>query len=148
MALAAGAHLGSYEIVAPLGEGGMGEVYEAIDPTLDRHIAVLPFTNMSAAPENEFFSDGIAEEIINALSQIDDLHVAARTSAFSFKGKNVDLSEVGRTEAIAVGRWTPSPAERVKVAGALGVSVEAISWGHTMDPRNIRYHQYGMQEDF
>ncbi len=67
----------------------------------EKSIAVLPFTNMSAAPENEFSSDGIAEEIINALSQIDDLHVAARTSAFSFKGKNVDLSEVGEKLNVA-----------------------------------------------
>ena len=67
----------------------------------EKSIAVLPFTNMSAAPETEFFSDGIAEEIINALSQIDDLHVAARTSAFSFKGKNVDLREVGEKLNVA-----------------------------------------------
>ena len=58
-------------------------------------IAVLPFTNMSADPENEFFADGISEEIINALTQIDDLRVAARTSAFSFKNKHVDLRIVG-----------------------------------------------------
>ncbi len=58
-------------------------------------VVVLPFANMSADPENEFFSDGISEEIINALGQIDGLHVAARTSAFSFKGKNPDLREVG-----------------------------------------------------
>lgn len=58
-------------------------------------VAVLPFTNMSADPENEFFADGITEEIINALAQIEDLHVAARTSAFSFKGKHVDLRIVG-----------------------------------------------------
>jgi len=58
-------------------------------------IAVLPFANMSADPENEFFSDGITEEIINALTQIENLRVAARTSAFSFKGKHVDLRIVG-----------------------------------------------------
>ena len=58
-------------------------------------IAVLPFTNMSADPENEFFSDGITEEIINALTQIEDLRVAARTSAFTFKNKHVDLRSVG-----------------------------------------------------
>jgi len=58
-------------------------------------IAVLPFINMSAEPENEFFADGITEEIINALTQIEELHVAARTSAFSFKGKYVDLRIVG-----------------------------------------------------
>jgi serine/threonine-protein kinase len=58
-------------------------------------IVVLPFTNMSSDPENEFFADGITEEIINALAQIEDLRVAARTSAFSFKGKHVDLRTVG-----------------------------------------------------
>ena len=58
-------------------------------------IAVLPFTNMSADPENEFFADGITEEIINSLAQIDNLRVAARSSAFSFKGKHVDLHIVG-----------------------------------------------------
>ncbi|MGA9882893.1 MAG: protein kinase [Candidatus Acidiferrales bacterium] len=58
-------------------------------------IAILPFANMSADPENEFFADGITEEIINALTQIDELHVAARTSAFSFKGKHVDLRIIG-----------------------------------------------------
>ena len=58
-------------------------------------IAVLPFTNMSADPENEFFADGITEEIINALTKIEELRVAARTSAFSFKGKHVDLRIVG-----------------------------------------------------
>jgi serine/threonine protein kinase/tetratricopeptide (TPR) repeat protein len=58
-------------------------------------VAVLPFTSMSADPENEFFADGVTEEIINALANIEDLHVAARTSAFSFKGKHVDLRVVG-----------------------------------------------------
>jgi eukaryotic-like serine/threonine-protein kinase len=58
-------------------------------------IAVLPFTNMSGDTENEYFADGITEEIINALAQIDDLRVAARTSAFSFKNKHVDLRIVG-----------------------------------------------------
>jgi adenylate cyclase len=58
-------------------------------------VAVLPFTNMSADPENEFFADGITEEIINALAQIEQLHVAARSSAFSFKGKQTDLRLIG-----------------------------------------------------
>ena len=58
-------------------------------------IAVLPFANMSADPENEYFCDGLAEELLNALAKIDDLKVAARTSAFSFKGKNTNVSEIG-----------------------------------------------------
>ncbi|OLD23815.1 MAG: hypothetical protein AUJ04_10250 [Acidobacteria bacterium 13_1_40CM_3_55_6] len=59
-------------------------------------IAVLPFVNMSADPENEYFCDGLAEELLNALAKIDDLKVAARTSSFSFKGKNVNVDEIGR----------------------------------------------------
>jgi len=58
-------------------------------------IVVLPFTNMSADPENEYFADGITEEIIDALAQIQGLHVVARSSAFSFKGKYIDLRVVG-----------------------------------------------------
>ena len=53
-----------------------------------------------------------------------------------------------RVEAIAVGRWTPSPAERERIAAAFGVPVEEISWGHTLDPRNIRYHRFGLKKDF
>lgn len=57
-------------------------------------IAVLPFVNLSADRENEYFSDGLAEEILNALSQVEGLNVAARTSSFSFKGKAVELNEI------------------------------------------------------
>jgi TolB-like protein len=63
--------------------------------TVDRSIAVLPFVNMSSDPEQEYFSDGISEEIINTLAQIPNLKVAGRTSSFTFKGKNEDLRIVG-----------------------------------------------------
>lgn len=58
-------------------------------------LAVLPFVNMSADPENEFFSDGITEELLNALTKVDGLQVTSRTSAFSFKGKNIDIRDIG-----------------------------------------------------
>jgi adenylate cyclase len=64
-------------------------------------IAVLPFTNLSGDPKEEYFSDGVSEELINALSQIDALQVAARTSSFSFKGKNVDIRTIARTLGVA-----------------------------------------------
>jgi adenylate cyclase len=64
-------------------------------------IAVLPFVNMSVDREQEYFCDGLAEELINALSKTEDLKVAARTSAFSFKGKDVKVSEIG--QALNVG---------------------------------------------
>lgn len=60
-----------------------------------KSIAVLPFVNMSNDPEQEYFGDGIAEEIINSLSHVQDLNVAGRTSSFQFKGRNMDLREAG-----------------------------------------------------
>src|SRR5688500_2317351 len=59
-------------------------------------IAVLAFVNMSADEENEYFCDGLAEELLNALARIEGIKVAARTSAFSFKGKDVNIAEIGR----------------------------------------------------
>jgi serine/threonine protein kinase/Tfp pilus assembly protein PilF len=58
-------------------------------------LAVLPFVNMSADPENEYFSDGLTEELINALTGLKNFRVVARTSAFAFKGKQVDIRNVG-----------------------------------------------------
>lgn len=60
-------------------------------------LAVLPFVNLSTDAENEYFSDGITEELINTLSKIDGLQLTCRTSCFSFKGKNLDVREIGRT---------------------------------------------------
>jgi len=60
-----------------------------------KSVAVLPFANQSADPENEYLTDGIADEIISALTKIQSLRVASRTSAFAFKGKNEDISEIG-----------------------------------------------------
>jgi serine/threonine protein kinase/tetratricopeptide (TPR) repeat protein len=59
-------------------------------------IAVLPFVNMSTDQENEYFSDGLTEELINALTKIPGLRVVARTSSFAFKGEKIDLREVGQ----------------------------------------------------
>lgn len=53
---------------------------------------------------------------------------------------------VERMDAIVNGRWTPSPEERARIAAALGVDVGAVNWGHTMNPRNVRYHRYGLPE--
>lgn len=64
-------------------------------PTSDKSIVVLPFVNMSADTENEYFSDGITEEIINALTTIEGLKVIARTSSFAFKNKNIDVRTIG-----------------------------------------------------
>src|SRR5262249_7424329 len=58
-------------------------------------IAVLPFVNLSADPEQEYFCDGIAEEILNALAHVHGLRVVARTSSFAFKGRSEDIREIG-----------------------------------------------------
>ena len=63
---------------------------------VSRSIAVIPFVNMSTDPENEYFSDGITEEILNALVKVEGLQVTSRTSSFAFKGKNMDVREIGK----------------------------------------------------
>lgn len=80
------------------------KIYEVIsekknsfpEPSQGKSIAVLPFVNMSNDPEQEYFGDGMAEEIINSLIHLKDLKVAGRTSSFQFKGKNLDLRELGQ----------------------------------------------------
>jgi len=66
-----------------------------------KSVAVLPFDNMSGDAKNDYFSDGITEEILNALAQVPNLKVAARTSAFAFKGKEEDLRKVGQVLDVA-----------------------------------------------
>jgi len=62
----------------------------------DNSIAVLPFLNLSGDKENEYFSDGITEELLNALAKVEGLLVTSRTSSFAFKGKNIDIREIGK----------------------------------------------------
>lgn len=63
-------------------------------------IAVMPFANLSGDPANDYFSDGMAEELLNLLAQVPGLQVAARTSSFAFKGQNVDVRELGRALSV------------------------------------------------
>ena len=67
----------------------------------NKSIAILPFLNLSADPENEYFSDGITEDIINALTRIEGLKVTARTSSFAFKGKQMDVRHIGNQLGVA-----------------------------------------------
>lgn len=71
-------------------------ILEAVKKTPEKSIAVLPFVNMSNDPEQDYFSDGIAEEILNSLAHVNGLRVAGRTSSFYFKGKNFDLRKIGQ----------------------------------------------------
>jgi TolB-like protein/Tfp pilus assembly protein PilF len=73
----------------------------AVEAARPASIAVLPFANLSGEKENEYFSDGVTEEIINALANVDGVHVVARTSAFSYKGKNVNVRQIGEELNVA-----------------------------------------------
>ena len=78
-----------------------------VEPTIveevaiDKSIAVLPFVNMSADANNEYFSDGLSEELLNLLAKVDGLKVAARTSSFKFKKSEADIGEIGRQLNVA-----------------------------------------------
>ncbi|UCC14709.1 MAG: tetratricopeptide repeat protein [Gammaproteobacteria bacterium] len=77
------------------GLSGKKDTPSADSATESKSIAVLPFVNMSGDADNEYFSDGLSEELLNVLAQVDGLRVAARTSSFHFKGQNEDLRTVG-----------------------------------------------------
>jgi serine/threonine-protein kinase len=79
--------------------GGLAAVTKAAPPK--QSIAVVPLANMSADPENEYFSDGMTEEVINALAKLPGVQVASRTSCFAFKGKEVDVRQVGEKLGVA-----------------------------------------------
>jgi TolB-like protein/tetratricopeptide (TPR) repeat protein len=68
---------------------------------VDRSVAVLPFVDMSAGKDQEFFADGISEELLNLLAKVPQIRVIARTSSFSFKGKDVDIAEIARKLNVA-----------------------------------------------
>jgi TolB-like protein/Flp pilus assembly protein TadD len=78
---------------APLASAGSPPAPAAFSPPT-HSVAVLPFLNMSGDPKQDYFSDGLSEELLNSLTSIRDLHVAARTSSFMFKGKEMDLSDI------------------------------------------------------
>jgi TolB-like protein/Tfp pilus assembly protein PilF len=85
---------GAVEAEEPADPAAM--VAQKFAPPADRSVAVLPFVNMSGNPENEYFSDGLTEELLNVLAKMDGLRVAARTSSFRFKGEVGDPAEIGQ----------------------------------------------------
>jgi len=93
----------------------------------------------------------------NLLARIDMRHAPAmKTVDLLLEELNLSIEELAETSglepervlAIVDGRWLASPAERQRIAAALSFDVNQISWGHTMNPRNIRYHRFGLKEDF
>jgi TolB-like protein len=104
--------------------------------TTEKSIAVLPFVNMSSDPEQDYFADGISEEILNALAGVSELKVAGRTSSFAFKGKNEDLLAIGkvlRVEHILEGSVRKS-GNRVRITAQLiKVDDGFHMWSETFD---------------
>lgn len=102
-------------------------------------LAVLPFVNMSADPENEYFSDGITEEILNALTKVDGLQVTSRTSVFAFKGKQADIRDIAITlnvDKILEGSVRKA-GSRVRITAQLINAVDGYHiWSETYD-RNL-----------
>lgn len=101
-----------------------------------KSIAVLAFANMSADADNEYFSDGVAEEILNALADVDDLTVAGRTASFYFKGRNEPLSSIGATLGVAhvLEGSVRKQGERLRItAKLLRVSDGVELWSQTFD---------------
>jgi adenylate cyclase len=99
-------------------------------------IAVLAFTNMSGDPEQEYFSDGISEDIITDLSKLSELHVIARNSTFTYKGKPVDLKQVGRELGVryVLEGSVRKAGNRVRVTGQLiDVATGAHIWADRFD---------------
>lgn len=108
-----------------------GKVKERI-----KSVAVLPFINRSSDPENEYFSDGITEEIISALAKSDGLRVTSRTSSFSFKGKELDIREIGKkleVQSILEGSVRKS-GNRVRINAQLSSALDGYQlWTETYD---------------
>ena len=93
-----------YFVIAVLIAALLYFAFDEEDPVstdADQSIAVLPFVNMSDDAANEYFSDGISEEILNALAKVQDLKVSGRTSSFSFKDRNVDLQTIGKALGVS-----------------------------------------------
>ncbi len=102
----------------------------------DKSIAVLPFVNMSSSEENEYFSDGMTEEIINALTKIDGLKVTSRTSSFHFKNKNIPVAQIGEAlnvSTILEGSIRLAGNQMRITAQLIDVSDDVHFWSETFD---------------
>ncbi len=125
------AELRRAEAPSPLPDAALasGVVTDLPLPTDRPSIAVLPFTNMSDDPEQEYFADGMAEEIITALSRCHSLFVIARNSSFVYKGKSVDIRQVGRELGVryVLEGSVRRGGDRLRITGQL---IDATSGAH------------------
>ncbi len=122
--------------LAPDADPETQTMQEVVATDIQQSIAVLPFVNMSSDPEQEYFSDGLSEEILNLLAKVPNLKVIGRTSSFAFKGKNVDLRVIGKAldvRTVLEGSVRKS-GDRVRITAQLiDVSNGAHLWSDTYD---------------
>ncbi|HET9599646.1 MAG TPA: protein kinase [Anaeromyxobacteraceae bacterium] len=105
-------------------------------PGVNASIAVLPFADLSPEHDQEYLADGVAEELLNGLAQVDGVRVPARTSSFSFKGKQVDLAEIGHKLAVThlLQGSVRRAGQRVRVAAQLVNAADGSNiWSHTFE---------------
>ena len=142
------------ELVISIPKGGYAPVFESAPHTLSKSsaqaakkpgpppadesprasLAVLPFVNMSPEPDNEYFSDGLTEEVINALTTVPGLQVVGRTSAFRFKGQHHDVREIGgqlNAEAILEGSVRRAGIQLRITTQLINVKDGYHLWSHT-----------------
>ena len=105
-------------------------------PTNDKSIVILPFVNLSAQPEQDYFADGMAEEMSSALSKIRELEVTGRTASRSFKGQDVDVTEIGKSlhVAHALEGSVQTRGEKVRIIARLMRTSDGLSlWAERFD---------------
>jgi serine/threonine-protein kinase len=113
-----------------------GSSHSASSAPPPHSVAVLPFVNMSGDPKQDYFSDGLSEELLNSLASIPDLKVAARTSSFSFKGRDVSVGDIGRklnVGAVLEGSVRKDGNEVRITAQLINVVTGFHLWSHTYD---------------
>ena len=136
-------------VAAPPAQAAVVPPAEAAAPALGRQsIAVLPFADLSPTQDQAYFSDGMAEEILNALAQVKGLKVAGRTSSFQYKGRNEDLRAIGRALGVAhiLEGSVRKQGERVRITAQLiQASDGSHLWSETYDGdlRDV----FGLQEN-
>src|SRR5256712_4308721 len=136
--LAAGAGLAATLVAAAAGLFVLSRLHgtPALPGGTGQSIAVLPFVNVSGAPQEEYLSDGISEELINALSKLPQLQVVARPSSFAFKGKNEDVRQIGQALHVAtvLGGSVRRDANRLRVTAQLTDARNGYNlWSETYD---------------
>jgi TolB-like protein len=127
-----------YRLIEIQPQATIGDTDDRLAPALPEKpsIAVLPFQNLSADPEQEYFADGIVEEIITALSRFSGLFVIARNSSFTYKGRAVDVKQVGRELGVryVLEGSVRKSANRVRITGQLiDTSTGAHIWADRFD---------------